>query len=226
MDRETVKALMRDEGLLALEREIVIADKKFSSFTNFYHERYNPWKWSLLVARKELIDSRLIASFGEEELRAELLDFDAALTDALRDMYDRGHRIWSLMEPSCDVGEGSWIILGLGFDYSAFYDNPFVNKDDEEFWEILIEDSWVDYDSGIAHLRFPEDKELTPEQFLRRDTPLPKRAEGREAPCVLRLTEGLPLSTPLIRLLRDSAFALSDFIELRDFYSNIVAHIV
>mgnify|MGYP006896846237 CR=1 FL=1 len=73
-----------DYSIEAIEREIV--------------QRYNDYRCYgsnddvLLSLRKEIVNKKMLAC--QKELLPEIISFNDALREALREMYERAHRIW------------------------------------------------------------------------------------------------------------------------------------
>lgn len=54
----------------------------------------------LLSLRKDMINERVLAN--QEEILPDIIAFNDAMTDALRELYDRAHRIWNSIKDNED----------------------------------------------------------------------------------------------------------------------------
>lgn len=54
----------------------------------------------LLSLRKNMINERVLAN--QEEILPDIIAFNDAMTDALRELYDRAHRIWNSIKDNED----------------------------------------------------------------------------------------------------------------------------
>ena len=73
-----------DNNVDAIEREII---QKYNDY-----RCYNADNDVLLSLRKDIIDKQVLAN--QKELLPEIIAFNDTLREALREMYDRAHRIW------------------------------------------------------------------------------------------------------------------------------------
>ena len=74
-----------DNNVDAIEREIIL---KYNDYRS-----YNSDNDVLLSLRKDIINKQVLAN--QEELFPDIIAFNDALREALREMYDRAHRIYA-----------------------------------------------------------------------------------------------------------------------------------
>ena len=85
-----------DNNVDAIEREIIL---KYNDYRS-----YNSDNDVLLSLRKDIINKQVLAN--QKELLPDIIAFNDALREALRDMYDRAYRIWDKMIDIIDEGDG------------------------------------------------------------------------------------------------------------------------
>ena len=85
-----------DNNVDAIEREII---QKYNDY-----RCYNSDNDVLLSLRKDIINKQVLAN--QKELLPDIIAFNDALREALREMYDRAHCIWNKMINIIDEGDG------------------------------------------------------------------------------------------------------------------------
>jgi len=201
-----------DNNVDAIEREII---QKYNDY-----RCYNADNDVLLSLRKDIIDKQVLAN--QKELLPEIIAFNDTLREALREMYDRAHRIWDKMINIIDEGDGEEMELTakiyLDTDYPALH--PIQGDDRQDLWYALCDDDLNPmYADGISvlTLTFPRDENYTFDTFIGMDCPPPNWNEGLD----LELTKDLHLISQFHNLFQHMLFAITDFIYVRKFRTEI-----
>ena len=196
----------------AIEREII---QKYNDYRS-----YNSDNDVLLSLRKDIINKPVLAN--QKELLPDIIAFNDALREALRDMYERAHRIWDKMINIIDEGDGEEMELTakiyLDTDYPALH--PIQGDDRQDLWYALCdEDLNSMYADGISvlTLTFPRDVNYTFDTFIGMDCPPPNWNEGLDP----ELTKDLHLISQFHNLFQHMLFAITDFIYVRKFRTEI-----
>ena len=204
-------------GVETIEREII---QKY----NDYH-RYDSNDDVLLSLRKDIINKKMLAI--QKELLPDIIAFNDALRKALREMYDRANRIWDKMINTIDEGDGEEMELTakcyLDVDYPALH--PMQGDDRQDLWYALCdEDLNPLYADGISvlTLTFPRDEGYTFDSFIGMDCPPPNWNEGLDPV----LTKDLHLISQFHNLFQHMLFAITDFIYVRKFKTEIKIEII
>ncbi len=206
-----------DYSIEAIEREIV--------------QRYNDYRCYgsnddvLLSLRKHIINKKVLVN--QEELLPDIISFNDALREALREMYERAHRIWDKIIQSIDETDGEEMELTakcyLDFNYPELH--PIQGKDRQELWHALCDgDLNPIYADGISvlTLTFPRDGGYTFDSFIGMDCPPPNWNEGLDPV----LTNDLHLISQFHNLFQHMEFAITDFIYVRKFRTEINIQII
>jgi len=201
-----------DNNVDAIEREIIL---KYNDYRS-----YNSDNDVLLSLRKDIINKQVLAN--QKELLPDIIAFNDALREALRDMYERAHRIWDKMINIIDEGDGEEMELTakiyLDTDYPALH--PIQGDDRQDLWYALCdEDLNSMYADGISvlTLTFPRDVNYTFDTFIGMDCPPPNWNEGLDP----ELTKDLHLISQFHNLFQHMLFAITDFIYVRKFRTEI-----
>ena len=201
-----------DNNVDAIEREIIL---KYNDY-----RCYNSDNDVLLSLRKGIINKQVLAN--QKELLPDIIAFNDALREALRDMYERAHRIWDKMINIIDEGDGEEMELTakiyLDTEYPALH--PIQGDDRQELWYALCdEDLNPMYADGISMLTltFPRDEDYTFDTFIGMDCPPPNWNEGLDP----ELTKDLHLISQFHNLFQHMLFAITDFIYVRKFRTEI-----
>ena len=204
--------VIMDKNVDAIEREII---QKYNDY-----RCYNADNDVLLSLRKDIIDKQVLAN--QKELLPEIIAFNDTLREALRDMYERAHRIWDKMINIIDKGDGEEMELTakiyLDTDYPALH--PIQGDDRQDLWYALCDDDLNPmYADGISvlTLTFPRDENYTFDTFIGMDCPPPNWNEGLD----LELTKDLHLISQFHNLFQHMLFAITDFIYVRKFRTEI-----
>ena len=201
-----------DNNVDAIEREIIL---KYNDY-----RCYNSDNDVLLSLRKDIINKPVLAN--QKELLPDIIAFNDALRESLRDMYDRAHRIWDKMINIIDEGDGEEMELTakiyLDTDYPALH--PIQGNDRQDLWYALCDDDLNPmYADGISvlTLTFPRDEDYTFDTFIGMDCPPPNWNEGLDP----ELTKDLHLISQFHNLFQHMLFAITDFIYVRKFKTEI-----
>ena len=204
-------------GVETIEREII---QKY----NDYH-RYDSNDDVLLSLRKDIINKKMLAI--QKELLPDIIAFNDALREALREMYDRANRIWDKMINTIDESDGEEMELTAKCYFDADYPalHPIQGDDRQELWHALCdEDLNPLYADGISilTLTFPRDEGYTFDSFIGMDCPPPNWNEGLDP----ELTKDLHLISQFHNLFQHMLFAITDFIYVRKFRTEINIEII
>ena len=194
-------------------------------------QRYNDYRCYvsnddvLLSLRKHIINKKVLAN--QEELMPDIIAFNDALREALREMYERAHRIWDKMIQSIGETDGEEMELTakcyLDFNYPELH--PIQGEDRQELWHALCDgDLNPIYADGISvlTLTFPRDEGYTFDSFIGMDCPPPNWNEGLDP----ILTNDLHLISQFHNLFQHMEFAITDFIYVRKFRTEIDIEII
>jgi hypothetical protein len=206
-----------DYSIEVIEREII--------------QRYNEYRCYssnddvLLSLRKHIINKKALAN--QKELLPDIITFNDALREALHEMYERAHRIWDKMIQSIDEGDGKEMELTAKCYFDADYSvlHPLQGDDRQDLWYALCDgDLNPMYADGISvlTLTFPRDEGYSFDSFIGMDCPPPNWNEGLD----YELTKDLHLISQFHNLFQHMNFALSDFIYVRKFKTEINIEII
>ena len=201
-----------DNDVDTIEREIIL---KYNDY-----RCYNSDNDVLLSLRKSIINKHILTN--QKELLPDIIAFNDALREALRDMYDRAYRIWDKMIDIIDEGDGEEMELSakiyLDTDYPVLH--PIQGDDRQDLWYALCDDELNPmYADGISMLTltFPRDENYTFDTFIGMDCPPPNWNEGLDP----ELTKDLHLISQFHNLFQHMLFAITDFIYVRKFRTEI-----
>ena len=172
----------------------------------------------LLSLRKTMINERALAH--QEEILPDIIAFNDALRKALREMYDRAHRIWNSIKDRAENPDHMHLSARcyLGNDYPPLH--PVQGDDRQELWNALCDCGWNRiYEDGVTHghLIIPMDEEYSFERLTGMDCTPPNWNEGLDQ----ELTKDLHLILPFHHLFDHMRFAITDFIYVRQFETEI-----
>ena len=171
----------------------------------------------LLPERRAQINEMVLAH--QEEILPDIIAFNDALTKALRDMYDRAFLIWNGIKDKKEYGDEIEVAAQcfLGREYPELH--PLQSEDRQELWDALCDGDWNPiYDSGVKHsLVFSDNEGMAFESFIGMDCPPPNWNEGLDQ----ELTKDLHLTSAFHNLFDHTMFAITDFIYVRKFETEI-----
>ena len=204
--------ILCDYSVKMIEREII------QEYSNTRY--YNSDNGALLALRKEIINKEMLAH--QKELLPDIIAFNDALRESLHEMYDRAHRIWDKMIENIDETDGEEMELTakcyLDYNYPKLH--PIQGEDRQELWNALCdEDMNPLYADGITvfTLAFPRDEDESFDSFIGMDCPPPNWNEGLDP----ELTKDLHLISQFHKLFLHMEFAITDFIYVRKFKTEI-----
>ena len=171
----------------------------------------------LLSLRRDMINKLVLAH--QKEILADIIAFNDALTEALREMYDKAHRIWDFIKDNKDFGEEAEITAKcfLSYDYPELH--PVQCEDRQDLWRALCDSGWNRlYEEGVtlSTLTLPRDDEPF-DSFIGMDSPTFNWNEGLDR----ELTKDLHLTSAFHNLFEHMEFAITDFIYVRKFETEI-----
>ena len=123
---------IHDYDIQCVEKEILM---------KYNDNRYDYSDYDCLLSlRKDMINKRVLAH--QEEILPDIIAFNDALTEALRNMYDRAHRIWENIKDNEVFGEESEVTAKcfLCHDYPILH--PVQDKDRQDLWDALCDSDW------------------------------------------------------------------------------------
>lgn len=172
----------------------------------------------LLSLRKAMINERVLAH--QEEILPDIIAFNDALREALREMYDRAHLIWNSIKENKTFGDYMELTAKcyLGYDYPALH--PIQGNDREDLWCAICDSGWNPlYEDGVTlpTLTFPSGLDISFDSFIGMECPPPNWNEGLDP----ELTRDLHLIQPFHHLFDHMNFAITDFIYVRQFETEI-----
>lgn len=201
-----------DNNVDTIEREIIL---KYNDY-----RCYNSDNDVLLSLRKGIINKQVLAN--QKELLPDIIAFNDELREALQEMYNQAHRIWDKMINIIDEGDGEEMELTakiyLDTDYPALH--PIQGDDRQDLWYALCDDDLNPmYADGISvlTLTFPRDENYTFDTFIGMDCPPPNWNEGLDP----ELTKDLHLISQFHNIFQHMSFAITDFIYVRKFRTEI-----
>ena len=172
----------------------------------------------LLTVRKDIINKRALAH--QEEILPDIIAFNDALREALREMYDRAYLIWNSIKENKTFGDYMELTAKcyLGYDYPASH--PIQGDDRDDLWCAICDSGWNPlYEDGVTlpTLTFPSNVDESFDYLTGLDCPPPNWNEGLDQ----ELTKDLHLIQPFHHLFDHMNFAITDFIYVRQFETEI-----
>lgn len=175
---------------------------------------------SLLDVRKRLINKMALTC--QDELLPDITMFNDALTAALRDMYDRAHQLWNVMKEQIKDAERLTVNAKcfLGDEYPALH--PVQGDDRDDLWAALCDCGWNPlYEDGATlsslTLKNCQNGPDTFDHLIGMDCPPPNWNEGLDQV----LTKNLHLTSAFHHMFEHTRFAITDFIYVRQFETEI-----
>ena len=171
----------------------------------------------LLPLRKKLINETVISH--QEDYIDAIKAFNNCLTDALREMCDRANRIFDDISKHKEYGDEIKLKASLYLSKRYPEAHPIRSEDRQDLWDALLYYQCRDgYSSGITTYYLPRGACGYPfELFTGLNGSSSSKIEGFHP----ELTKDLKLTDQFRHLYNHTEFALTDFIYVRDFYSEI-----
>lgn len=209
---EVVDLGLYDYSIEAIENEIIYRYKSTRCYES--NDDY------LLSLRRNIINKKVLAH--QKDILPDIIAFNDALREAIRDMYDRAQRVWNKVVQSIDEADGEDLELTAKcyFDYTYPELHPLQGEDRQDLWDALCdEDLNPLYADGISvlTLTFPRDERCTFNSFIGMDCPPPNWNEGLDQ----ELTKDLHLISQFHNLFQHMNFALTDILYVRKFKTEI-----
>lgn len=206
---------LQDYEIRCIEEEIL----------NVYNDNWSKYPECdcLLTVRRDIINERVLAH--QEEILPDIIAFNDALREALREMYDRAHLIWNSIKENKTFGDHMELTAKcyLGYDYPALH--PLQDEDREVLWLAICDSGWNPiYEDGVTlpTLTFPSGLDISFDSFIGMECPPPNWNEGLDP----ELTRDLHLIQPFHHLFDHMNFAITDFIYVRQFETEINIEII
>ena len=198
-----------DYDIQLIEEEILMKYNYCLDYKNFD---------CLLEMRERMINQKVLAH--QEEILPDIIAFNDALTAALKEMYDRAHRIWNDIKDKDSYGDDVELTAKcfLSRDYPELH--PVQGEDRQELWGALCDSEWnVLYSDGVSlpTLTFPRDINESFDSLIGMDCPPPNWNEGLDR----ELTKDLHLTSAFHNLFDHMNFSITDFIYVRKFETEI-----
>ena len=214
---EFVDCGLFDYSIEAIEREIIYRYKSTRCYES--DDDY------LLSLRRSIINKMVLAH--QKDILPDIIAFNDALREALCEMYDRAHRVWKKVIEVMDETDGEEMELTtkLYFDYTYPELHPLQGEDRQDLWDALCDgDLNPMYADGVSvlTLTLPRDEDDSFDSFIGMDCPPPNWNEGLDQ----ELTKDLHLINQFHTLFQHMNFALSDFIYVRKFKTEINIEII
>ena len=208
--------LYNDFLIELLEQEIV---EKFNDSKADYTEHQN-----LLKLRKEILNLQALVIEKQVELLPDIVAFNDALRNTLSVMYETARHIYRNML-SCDYGEHLVVTARcyLSSNYPALH--PLQNDSRQHLWDAICDSGYNPlYEDGVtlSKLTLPSDVRESFDDFIGLTCPPPNWNEGLDQ----ELTKNLHLISPFHHLFDHTNFALTDFIFVRNFRTEITMEVV
>lgn len=163
-----------------------------------------------------MINERVLAN--QEEILPDIIAFNDVLTAALRELYDRTHRIWDSIKDNADFKDAEIEAkCYLSYDYPKLH--PVQGDDRQDLWNAICDAGWNRlYDDGVSltRLSIPCNDESF-ESFIGMDDGYNNWNEGLDR----ELTKDLHLTSAFHNLFEHMEFAITDFIYVREFETEI-----
>lgn len=165
-----------------------------------------------------MINRKVLAQQGE--ILPDIIAFNDALRNALKGMYDRAHLVWN------DIQENEVFDGAIGLTAKCFLDNdypalhPVQGDDRQDLWNALCDSGWnplYEDDVTLTALIFPRDINDSFDLLTGMGCPPPNWNEGLDQ----ELTNDLHLISPFHHLFDHTKFAITDFIYVRQFETEI-----
>ncbi|MBO4489114.1 MAG: hypothetical protein J5741_05605 [Bacteroidales bacterium] len=177
---------------------------------------------NLLTLRKVLLNRQ--ALMHQQDLLPDIIAFNEALREALSEMYETARRIYR-DTLSCDYGEHLEVTARcyLSGNYPPLH--PLQNDSRDELWCALRDSGYNPlYEDGVSlsTLTLPSDFRESFDDFIGMTCPPPNWNEGLDP----ELTKDLHLISAFHHLFDHTHFALTDFIFVRDFRTEITMEVV
>lgn len=167
----------------------------------------------LLEIRRNLINEMVLAH--QENIIEPIREFNDCLMEALKELYERAKRIYDDLKAHSDYGDEIDVTASLYLDNDYPKLHPIQRYDRQDLWEAICDGGWnVLYDEGIS---FYIGRNESFESLTGMDCPPPNWNDGLDS----ELTKDMHLCMQFHHLFDHTQFAITDFIYVRKFWSEI-----
>ena len=208
---------MHDTNEIIARLEDVILKKLFYSEQGDRFSHSNSGRL-MFSQRKDIINREALAH--QEEILPDIIAFNDALTAALREMYDRAHSIWDNIKNQNSFGDAVILDAKCFLSYSYPENHPVQSPYRSALWCVLGDYAWNPlYEDGVtlSPLTLPIESDMSFDSFIGMDCPPPNWNEGLDQ----ELTKDLHLTSAFHHLFDHTMFAITDFIYVRQFETEI-----
>lgn len=173
----------------------------------------------LLDWRKSLLNKKALAH--QEDILPDIIAFNDALRGALKEMYDRALNIWETVKDNTTFGDEIALTAKcfLGYKYPELH--PVQGEDRQELWDAICDPDWNRmFYKGVSMmlLTLPMLKKYSFDFFVgQEDSTALNWNEGLDN----EITKDLQLTSAFHHLFDHTKFAITDFIYVRKFETEI-----
>ena len=209
------KMYLHNKDIERIEEEIVLLYETSSSYDSEAGR-------ILLSLRKDMINDRVLKR--QEDILPDIIAFNDALRDALHTMYDRAHQIWDNLKLIVNAGEEPELTAKCFLDKEFSLTDKVDEARREILWNAICDSDWnILYEEGITltPLTLPRDLDMSFDTLIGMDCLPPNWNEGLDR----ELTKDLHLTSAFHHLFRHTDFAITDFITVQKFRTEIEINI-
>ena len=178
-----------------------------------------PYCDCLLDWRKSLINKKALAH--QEDILPDIIAFNDALRHALKEIYDRALHIWETVKDNNTFVDEIALTAKCFLDYKYPELHPVQGEDRQKLWDAICDPDWNGmYEKGVSMmpLSLPMLKRYSFEFFIgQEDCPPLNWNIGLDQ----ELTQDLHLISAFHHLFDHTKFAITDFIYVRKFETEI-----
>lgn len=206
---------LHNKDIERIEEEIVLLYETSSSYDSEAGR-------ILLSLRKDMINDRVLKR--QEDILPDIIAFNDALRDALHTMYDRAHQIWDNLKLIVKAGEEPELTAKCFLDKEFSLTDKVDEARREILWNAICDSDWnILYEEGITltPLTLPRDLDMSFDTLIGMDCLPPNWNEGLDR----ELTKDLHLTSAFHHLFRHTDFAITDFITVQKFRTEIEINI-
>ncbi|MBP5315285.1 MAG: hypothetical protein J6Y87_05410 [Muribaculaceae bacterium] len=195
--------------------DIVVVEEQILRMYNDFPFR-KPACPELLKCRKRIINNKVLAHL--EEILPDLIEFNDAMTAALRELYVRAKTAWENLGKLRDLGESVELTAKCYLSYNYPELHPVQGDDREDLWDALCDFDFNPlYRDGVNRPSLSYPGCLSFDEWIGMTCPPPNWNEGLDRV----LTKDLHLTIAFHNLFEHMNFAITDFIYVRHFETEI-----
>lgn len=205
-------SLYNDSAIGLIEKEII----------SCFNQSQNEQGLCLMKLRKKILNNIILDN--QKTILQTITDFNEALRNALLEMYHRAHCIWDEIRYKREYGNEIELTAQCFLDMEYPVLHPIQGENRQGLWEALTDPCFNPiYESGVSHrLSFPAYANESFDTFTGMDCPPPNWNEGLDQ----ELTKDLHLISQFHNLFDHTNFALTDFIYVRKFRTEIQINVI